>query len=57
MTTLILVLLVIVYVCIAFEVARRKQISMRTGRKYTSKRRRSFKKKCARLINVLLFRT
>lgn len=53
---MVIVLLMVVYVSIAFEVDRRKRICISFGRKYTYRKRIKFKKKCARLIDTLLFR-
>lgn len=49
--------LLIIYISIAFETDRRKRVSIKTGGKYFSRRRRSIKKKCLRLLNVLAFNT
>lgn len=54
---MVIVLLMVVYVSIAFEVERRKRICISLGRKYTYRKRIKFKRKCARLIDTLLFRT
>lgn len=57
MGVLILFLLMVIYVSIAFEIDRRKRISIKTGSKYVYRKRRSIKKKCLRLLNVLTFNT
>ena len=57
MSVLVIALLMVVYVSIAFEVARRKRICIGLGRKYNYRKRVNFKRKWIRLIDILLFRT
>ncbi|TQI80332.1 hypothetical protein FHU10_4807 [Serratia fonticola] len=57
MGVLIVSLLMVIYVALAFEVDRRKRICIGSNQKYTVKRRINLRKKCARFLNVLLFKT
>ncbi len=54
---MVILLLVVVYVSVAFEVDRRKRLCIGAGRRYGYKKRINWQRKCVRLIDTLLFRT
>ncbi len=52
------ILMAVVYVSIAFEVDRRRRNYLSPGNKYLYKGRRiNIKKRCSKLLRVLLFNT
>lgn len=54
---MVILLLLVVYVAVAFEVDRRKRLCIGAGRRYGDKKRIHWQRKCVRVIDTLLFRT